>query len=166
MDDDISSLTSSSIHREMAERGSLHRRGSSKYKDMPFREHYRGPQKGYHGEQIIIPEGRIRRISTSYQPRQKQIGYGDPYISGQRSPSPKRSYGGSGLLWPQDLPLREADERSEHFVDNYMSKDRLVDYRERELDDRERAVARKERALQRALTQGYGHVRPGQGRYT
>lgn len=178
-EDDNTSFTSSSIHRDMAERGSLHRRGSSKHKDLPFREHYRGPQRErrgsreYFGEQILISHREPRRLS-SYQPKLKAIGYGDPWVSGQRSPdyprspSPRRRYGDSGLLYPQGgLPypheLREADERSELYVDNYMRKDRLDDLRERDLDERERAVARKERALKRA-SGGFGHVSDGRYR--
>lgn len=178
-EDDNTSFTSSSIHRDMAERGSLHRRGSSKHKDLPFREHYRGPprerrgSREYIGEHILVPHHEPRRLS-SYQPKLKAIGYGDPWVSGQRSPeyprspSPRRMYGASGLLYPHELrphelrphELCEADERSEHYVDNYMRKDRLDDLRERNLDERERAVARKERALRR-VSGGYGHVSDG-----
>jgi hypothetical protein len=176
-EDDNTSFTSSSIHRDMAERGSLHRRGSSKHDKLPFREHYRGPQRErrgsreYFGEQIIVPHREPRRLSgyQSYQPapRMKAIGYGDPWVSGQRSPdyprspSPRRPYGDNGLLYPHEL--READERSEHYVDNYMRKDRFEEMRERDLDERERAVARKERALKR-VNGGYGHVSDGRYR--
>jgi hypothetical protein len=196
-DDDNTSFTSSSIHRDMEERGSLHRKKSSKHRDLPFREHYRGPQqerrgsREYFGEQIIIPHREPRRVLPTYQPKMKTIGYGDPWLSGgQRSPpldyaprspdylqrgspdyprslSPRRPYGAPELLYPHEM--READERSEHYVDSYMRGNRLDDLRERdymrdrELDERERAVARKERALRR-VSQGYGHVRDGRYR--
>jgi hypothetical protein len=159
-EDDDTSFTSSSIHRDMGELGSLHRRGSSKHEKLPFREHYRGPQRGgYYGEQIMIPERPIRRFSTSYHPHQKQIGYGDPYVSGQRSPdfarspSPRRMYGVPELLYPHQL--REEDQRSERYVDAHIQKDRL---RQLELDEREREVERKERRLRR-ISQGVGYVR-------
>lgn len=172
MEDDNSSFTSSLIHHDMAERGSLHRRGSSKHEKLPFREHYRGPQREhrgsreYVGEQIIVPHREPRRLS-SYPPKLKAIGYGEPWISGHRSPeyprspSPRRAYGVPGLLYPHEV--READERSEHYVDNYMRRDRLEDARDRELDERERAVARKERALRR-VSQSYGYVSDGRYR--
>ena len=193
-DDDNTSFTSSSIHRDMAERGSLYRKGSHKNRDLPFREHYRGPpqerrgSREYFGEQIIIPHREPRRISTYQQPKMKTIGYGDPWLSGQRSPeyatrspeyprspdfprslSPRRPYGAAELLYPHEV--READERSEHYVDNYMRSNRVDDLRERdlrdrELDERERAVARKEREQRalRRISQGYGYVRDGRYR--
>ena len=85
----------------------------------------------------------------SPQPYHDGPGIGDEYddgalpgtwVSGQsppdhpRSPSPRTVYGASELLYPHEL--READERSEHYFDNYMHKDRVEDLRERDLEQR------------------------------
>lgn len=167
-EDDDTSFTSSSIHREMEGRGSLHRRDSSKHDKLAFREHYRGPQRvGYVGESIMIPERPIRRLSTSYHPYQKQIGYGDPYVTGgqrspdlPRSPSPRRAYGVPELLWPHQL--REEDQRSERYVDEHIRQD-LLRQTQLALDARERELERQERRLRR-ISQGVGYVEGGRYR--